>query len=107
MMTKGIRPGILPAMGVWAVLVCVGAYATAEEYGVFSKDSGIFPDSGGMKRPYVVNFISRFDKTEDYFTIAFPKDFDPAKTYPLWFKFCPFYGSRLGVEAANPSLELL
>ena len=51
-----------------------------------------------MKRPYIVNFTSRFDRAEDYFTIAFPKDFDPTKTYPLWFKFCPFYGSRSALK---------
>jgi hypothetical protein len=85
-------------------LACVGAYApaqetrTTEEYGVFSRDAGVFPESDGMKRPYIVTFKSRFDGTEDYFTIAFPKNFDPAKTYPLWFKFCPFYGSRSALK---------
>ena len=98
MTAKGARRGILPALGVWAVLVCAGAGATAGEYGVFSRDAGVFPDSSGIKRPYVVNFISRFDRAEDYFTIAFPKNFNPAKTYPLWFKFCPFYGSRSALK---------
>jgi hypothetical protein len=97
-MAKSVRRNILSLMGVWAVLTCAGASATAAEYGVFAKESGVFPDSSGMKRPYVVNFASRFDGAEDYFTVAFPKNFDPSKTYPLWFKFCPFYGSRSALK---------
>ena len=97
--------------GAWAVSIasailgCVAADAwpqgtqEAEGYGTFAKDSpGVFPDASGMKRPYVVRFASRFDGAEDYFTIAFPKDFDPNKTYSLWFKFCPFYGSRSALK---------
>ena len=103
-MAQSIRKKTLLLLSVWIVLACVGAFApaqetrTTEEYGVFSRDAGVFPESDGMKRPYIVTFKSRFDGTEDYFTIAFPKNFDPAKTYPLWFKFCPFYGSRSALK---------
>ncbi len=29
--------------------------------------------------------------------MAFPKDFDPSKAYPVWIKFLPFYGSLAGI----------
>jgi hypothetical protein len=70
----------------------------AETYGTFARDSAVFPDSSGMKRPYIVSFTSRFDRVGDYYTIAFPKNFDPHKTYPLWFKFCAYFSSRSALK---------
>jgi len=70
MMAMGVRRRTLTlrAMGVCALLACTGKCATATEYGAFSDVAGVFPDSSGMKRPYVVNFKSRFDRAGDFFT---------------------------------------
>lgn len=74
----------------------------ADSYGEFDKSRGTFPECTKLNRPYKFKFQSRYDGVEDFFSICFPKNFDPAKSYPLWFKFCPFFGSRSAITA--PSL---
>ncbi len=61
---------------------------------------GIFPDDSSTywKRPYKVEFTSKFDGRTDTYTIAFPHNFDPSKTYPIWFKFSPYYGSGTNID---------
>ncbi len=83
---------------IGAALAPCYAQSGGDRYGTFDKNRGVFPESGKMKRPYIVNFTSKFDGAKDYFTISFPKNFDPNKTYPLWFKFCPFFGSRSALK---------
>lgn len=97
--TRSVRTLAMLLAMLGAIVDNLAAQADqAVGYGTFDAEAGIFPDSTGMKRPYVVRFTSRFDGAADYFTISFPRNFDPQKTYPLWFKFCPFYGSRSAIK---------
>jgi len=59
-----------------------------------------FPQSGVRERPYSVCFRPRDSHPQlqyDEYAISFPSDFDPTKSYPVWIKFLPFYGSFTGI----------
>ena len=57
-----------------------------------------FPDDGWRERPYAVYYRPPDHATNphldyDEYAISFPSDFDPSRSYPVWIKFLPFYGS--------------
>ena len=61
-----------------------------------------FPQNGPRQRPYAVYFHPPDRESNphldyDEYALAFPADFDPAKAYPVWIKFLPFYGSFTGI----------
>jgi hypothetical protein len=90
---------------MFIIYFLVGLFACisrGDSYGEFRKERGVFPETKKLMRPYKVKFKSKYDGVEDWFSICFPKNFDPKKSYPVWFKFCPFFGSRSAITA--PSL---
>lgn len=81
--------------------------AGADTYAGYTYSSpGRFPSTNWLERPYEVRFTSNRDGVEDFFCLSFPKDFDPGKTYPVWFKFKPFYGSGSNIKQANFAYNL-
>jgi hypothetical protein len=59
-----------------------------------------FPQNGSRERPYSVYFRPHDSSPSlryDEYAISFPSDFDPRKSYPVWIKFLPFYGSFTGI----------
>lgn len=57
-----------------------------------------FPACGAEERPYSVEFVPRDNNAiYDQYALSLPKNFDPKKSYPVWIKFLPFFGSRSGI----------
>ncbi len=49
-------------------------------------------------RPYSVYYHPRDNPSlYDEYALSFPSNFDPAKAYPVWIKFLPFFGSFTGI----------
>ena len=96
---------VLALASCYALLVPPVALAQARAWwgtNTWTGEVTSFPDDGLSERPYAVYFRPPDHATDpnldyDEYALSFPSDFDPSRSYPVWIKFLPFYGSFTGI----------
>ncbi|MCL5096003.1 MAG: hypothetical protein M1608_00405 [Candidatus Omnitrophica bacterium] len=92
------------------ITLAIGAppHSWADTYAGYDQvyPSGRYPSTNACERPYRVLYTSNRDGAKDFFCLSFPYNFDRRKTYPVWFKFKPWYGSGTTISHPNFAYNL-